>query len=507
MRIATAGLMHEANTFSAVPADLAQWERAGILEGAQIIEQYATAQATVSGFLALDHHADVEIVPLLSSKITPMGPITAEAFEHLVDRMLQLLKDQGPWDGVLLALHGAAVAEEFPDADGEILRRVREVVGPDTPVGVTLDMHANISPQMVAHADVMTVYQTNPHVDARGQALRAAELIRDTVAGRVRPTTSLEMIPVAINILRQGTDDFPMRDLLSAAREAEQESGVLSISVVEGYPYADVPEMGMSIVVITDDDAAQAERIAASLAQQTWDMREEFLGAASGVEEALRHADSAEHFPVVLLDTGDNVGAGSPADSTHLLAAAQRLGVRELFISLCDPESVQACVAAGVGAEIELSVGGKTDDLHGQPVTVRGRVRVLTDGKWEDPGATHGGFRFFDTGTGALLRTEDGHDVLLTSHPQGNVSLQQLRAVGLEPTQQRIIIAKGVNSPRAAFEPIAAEMIYVATPGVTSADLSTFRYTNRRPMYPFQADVDWSPAPADRAGHKSSSTA
>src|SRR5690625_160028 len=376
MRIATAGLMHEANTFSAVPADLAQWERAGILEGAQIIEQYTTAQATVSGFIAIDHHANVENVPLLSSKITPMGPITAEAFANPVDRMLQLLKHQGPWDEVLLAVLDAAVPEEYQEGDGAILRRVREVVGPDTPMGVTLDMHANISPQMVAHADVMTVYQTNPHVDARGQALRAAELIRDTVAGRVRPTTALEMIPVAINILRQGTDDFPMRDLLSAAREAEQESGVLSISVVEGYPYADVPEMGMSIVVITDDDAAQAERIAASLAQQTWDMREEFLGAAPGVEEALRHADSAEHFPVVLLDTGDNVGAGSPADSTHLLAAAQRLGVRELFISLSTEESVQACVAAGVGAGVALAVGGKSGALQGQSVPALGRGRL-----------------------------------------------------------------------------------------------------------------------------------
>ncbi len=494
MRIATAGLMHEANTFSVVPADLAQWQRAGILEGSDLVRQYATAQATLSGFLALgESDPQVDVVPLVSSKITPMGTITTEAFEHLVGRMLQMLQDQGPWDGVLLALHGAAVAEEFPDADGEILRRVREVVGPDTPIGVTLDMHANISAQMVANADVMTVYQTNPHVDARAQALRAGELIRDAIAGRVRPTTALEMIPVAINILRQGTDDFPMRDLLRIAREAEQEPGVLSISVVEGYPYADVAEMGMSIVVITDDDATQASRIAASLAQHTWEMREEFLGDAAGVEEALRHAAAAERFPVVLLDTGDNVGAGSPADSTHLLAAAQRLGVREVFISLCDPESVQACVGAGVGAEVSLAVGGKTDALHGEPVSVRGRVRVLTDGKWEDPGATHGGFRFFDTGTSALVRTDDGHDVLLTSRPQGTVSLQQLRAVGLEPTEQRIIIAKGVNSPRAAFEPIAAEMVYVATPGVTSADLSTFHYTRRRSMYPFEADLAWAP--------------
>jgi microcystin degradation protein MlrC len=195
---------------------------------------------------------------------------------------------------------------------------------------------------------------------------------------------------------------------------------------------------------------------------------------------------------VVLLDTGDNVGGGSPADSTHLLAAAQRLGVRGLFHSLCDPQAVQECITAGVCATVELAVGGKTDDRHGRPVNVRGTVRLLSDGTWEDPGSTHGGFRFFDTGPGALLATEDGHDLLLTTLPQGNVSLQQLRAVGLDPTTQRIIVAKGVNSPRAAFEPIAAEMLYVGTPGVTSADLSTFTYHHRRrPMFPFEPEATY----------------
>lgn len=496
MKIATLGISHEANTFSTVPASLEQWERAGILEGEAIVKQYANSQATLSGFLELSSvEPDVQVVPLVFGRITPMGAITAHAFEVLVSRMLDALEAQGPWDAVLLAQHGAAVSDEFPDADGEVTRRVRELVGPDVPIGLTLDMHANLSQLLVENADVVTVYQTNPHLDPRPRALQAGRLIVRTVRGEIRPTMALEMPPVAINILAQGTDDSPMKELVAFARAQTERPGVLDVSVVEGYPYADVAEMGMSFLAITDGDATLAREVATTIARAAWDQREAFDTTGLTIEDALRRAEAVAEEgrgPVVLLDTGDNVGAGSPADSTHLLAAAQRLGIRGLFISLCDPAAVQECVAAGVGATVELAVGGKTDDMHGEPVQVRGRVRVLHDGKWEETGATHGGFRFFDTGHGALLATEDGHDLLLISRPLGNVSLQQMRAVGLEPTTQRIIVAKGVNSPRAAFEPIAAELLFVGTPGVTSADLSKFTYQNRRrPLFPCEPEATY----------------
>lgn len=496
MRIATLGISHEANTFSTVPGSLEQWERAGILEGGEIVRQYGTAQATISGFLELASvEPDVEVVPLVFSRITPMGSITAEAFETLVGRMLGALRTQGPWDAVLLAQHGAAVSDDYPDADGEVTRRVRELVGPDVPIGLTLDMHANISQLLVDNADVVTVYQTNPHLDPRPRALTAGRLIAATVRGEIRPVMALEMPPVAINILAQGTDDSPMKELVALARRQADRPGVLDVSVVEGYPYADVEEMGMSALAVTDGDEALARDVAGTVARAVWDAREAYDATATGIDEALRRAEAiAEEGrgPVVLLDTGDNVGAGSPADSTHLLAAAQRMGVRGVFCTLCDPDAVQQCIDAGEGATVELEVGGKTDELHGAPVRVRGTVRLLHDGRWEETGPTHGGFRYFDTGPAALLATEDGHDLLLNSRPQGNVSRAQLSAVGLDPAAQRIIVAKGVNSPRATFEPIAAELVFVGTPGVTSADLSTFTYRRRRrPLFPFEREATY----------------
>ncbi|MEE6282905.1 M81 family metallopeptidase [Georgenia sp. MJ170] len=496
MRIATLGISHEANTFSTVPASIEQWERSGILEGPAVVEQYGAAQATISGFLELaDVEPDVEVVPLIFSRITPMGSITADAFETLVGRMLDTLRDQGPWDAVLLAQHGAAVSDEFPDADGEVTRRVRALVGAEVPIGVTLDMHANLSQLLVDNADIVTVYQTNPHLDPRSRALTAGRLIARTVRGEIRPTMALEMPPVAINILAQGTDDSPMRELVTHARSQAQRPGVLDVSVVEGYPYADVAEMGMSFLAITDSDGTLARDVAQTMARTAWDGREAFHAEGLTIDDALSEANRIADKgsgPVVLLDTGDNVGAGSPADSTFLLAAAQERGIRGVFCSLCDPDAVRQCVDAGVGATVELLVGGKTDNLHGVPLRVRGTVRLLHDGRWEETGPTHGGFRFFDTGPGALLATEDGHDVLLTSHPLGNVSKQQLSAVGLDPARQRIIIAKGVNSPRATFEPVAAELLFVGTPGVTCADLSTFTYRHRRrPMFPFEREATY----------------
>lgn len=493
MRLAALGISHESNTYAPVPATLERWLEAGAVEGDELVAQYGTAEATLSGYLELGaDDPDVDVVPLVYYRLTPMGAITAEAFEHMTAHLLALLDEQGPFDGVLLSLHGAAVSEEYRDADGEIVRRVREAVGDGVPIGFSLDMHANVSQKMIDHATVVNTYMTNPHLDPRVRARQVADLIAATIRGEVNPVMHLEMVPAAINILRQGTSDSPMKELVAAAHQEAERDGVLSVSIAEGFPYADVEEMGMATLAVTNGDPALAEEIANKLGRAIWDVRNDLIGGARDIDDALLAAASAENHPVVLLDVGDNVGGGSPADSTHVLEAAQRLGVGGVFHSLCDPEAVAACMAAGVGATVELEVGGKTDDLHGSPVRIRGTVRVLSDGKWEDPGDTHGGFRFFDTGPTALVHTEDDHQILLNSLPQGNVSRQQLVAVGLDPLSQPIIVAKGVHSPRGAFEPIAAELIWLSTPGCTTADLDILAYEHRRrPMFPFEPDATY----------------
>jgi microcystin degradation protein MlrC len=494
IRIATAGFQHESNTFSSIPASLDLWQRAGILEDAESIRaEYATSQSTLAGFFAAAaEDPGIELVPLFFTRLMPMGAMTAQATTFIFDRIIAALRARGPWDAVLLPLHGAAVSASFPDADGELVRRVREAVGPTVPIGVALDMHANIAQQLVANADIVTVYQTNPHIDAAEQALQCARLTVRAARGQIRPCSALEMPPLLVNILCQGTDDAPMKGLLQLARTQARRPGVLSVSVVEGYPYADVAEMGMSFLAITDGEPELARDVARQLASAAWAMRAALNQGATGIDDALLRAQAAPAGPVVLFDVGDNVGGGSPGDSTHILHAARRLGVGRLLQAVCDPDVVRMAQQAGVGGRIDTAVGGKSDALHGRPFPIEATVTALSDGRYEEPGPTHGGFRFFNDGPSCALRTVDGYTLVLTSRSAGSSSLQQFRVLGIEPLDMRIIVAKGVHSPRPAMEPIARQLVWVATPGVTTADLSTFTYRNRRvPLYPLEPDTVW----------------
>jgi microcystin degradation protein MlrC len=493
LRIAVTGFHHESNTFAPVPATLEQFIAAGLVDGDELVRVYGESQATLGGFLEIRGMPDTEVVPLFHANLNPMGTITEEAFETLIGRMLEGLKDQGPWDVVLLALHGAAVAAHQHDADGEIIERVRRLVGNDVVIGVALDMHANVSDRMVTNSTVINAYLTNPHVDPRMRGRQVAELAIATARGSIHPTIAFSALPVAINILRQGTEDMPMRELIEVANEMQRRPNVLSVSVFEGFPYADVEELGMSFIVITDNDPALADDLVKSLAMTAWNLRSEFLGHGVDIEEALRRADQSASGPVVLLDVGDNVGGGSPADSTHVLAVAQRLNTRNLFHSVCDPASVTECEIAGIGARITLKVGGKTDKLHGSPVQITGVIKHLDDGCFEDTGVTHGGFRFFNAGPRALIHTENDQYILLTSRAMGNTSRAELTSAGIDPKSLKVIVAKGVHSPRGAFEPIATEMIQLNTPGCTSADFSSLVYSHRRrPMFPFESETTFS---------------
>ena len=487
MRLALLGMTHETNTFSRVPASFDRFE---IYRGDEIVSQYAESHTTNAGFLEAASRFEVDVVPLTFANTGPIGTITRDAFDRIVGELLDQLRDNGPWDGVLLSLHGAAVSEEHPDADGEITARVRELVGPDVPVGMTLDLHANVTPKMIDNTTVATFYRSNPHLDPRPRALECAELIIRTIRGEIRPVQALEMPPVVINIVKQFTGEEPMSSVIRDCEDAIQRPEILTASVAEGYPYSDVEEMGMAFLAVADGNESAARDAARWMARRAWDMREQFVVDTPSADEALQMAVAEESGPVVLMDVGDNIGGGSSADSTIILEAAKRLGVRDFLQSLYDPEAVSACVESGIGSRVTLAVGGKTDDMHGSPVEVTGTVRVITDGLYEDPNPTHGGFRYFDGGTSVVLETSDEHTILLTSKRSGNTTREQMYSAGIVPERYKVVVAKGVVSPRPAYEPIASRIILVNTPGVTTSDLSFFEYRRRRiPLYPFEEDA------------------
>ncbi|HEY3061826.1 MAG TPA: M81 family metallopeptidase [Chloroflexota bacterium] len=496
MRIAALGLHHETNTFSSFATTYESFSASsygGLWRGDDIERNQRASHSTFAGYFQAADEFGFELVPLLFAVNDPSGTITSDAFDRIVGEMLQLLRDHGPWDGVLLNQMGAAVSEQFPDVDGEIATRVRALIGADVPVVMTLDLHANLSQQMVEQTQAIVVYRTNPHMDARERAMDACEILVRTIRGEIQPVAALEMPPMVISILRQDTREEPMRSVMADVEAANQTPGVIHTSMGQGYPWADVAEMGAAFYAVADGDPIVARNAARWMAERAWARRDALADAPTYTpREALEHAVQAPRGPVLLLDVGDNVGAGSAGDSTFILAEAQRLGVRGLLETFRAADAVAACVAAGVGARVRLSLGGSTDDLHGPPLTVSGVVRLIADGRFEEPEPVHGGFRYFNNGTSVVLQTDDGHTLLLVSTRYLNTSRQQYYTVGVRPEDFRIIVAKGVVSPRPAYQPIAAEMLLVNTPGASAADLSTFDYRRRRrPLYPFEPDATY----------------
>jgi microcystin degradation protein MlrC len=492
MRVGIAGISHESNSFSSQPATLARFREGGVLRGQEIIARHADSNSKIAGYLQGAEASGLTVVPLFIASAAPMGPLTADTFGTLVGEVLNSVGDAGPLDGLFLYLHGAMVSEAYPDADGEMCARVRRLLGPDTPILTTPDIHANMSQQMIANTTATVLYRMNPHLDTRERGLETASLMGRTLRGEIDPVQWLEMPPMVINILKQHTREAPCAGLIEDAQEAMERPKILSASLSLSYQYADVYEMGASFVAVADGDIEAAKDAARWMAQRAWARRQEFVADAPSPEEALVQAAACSERPVVLMDVGDNVGGGSAADSTVLLEQAMRLGIEELMIALKDRESVQACARAGVGADVSLQVGGKTDDMHGRPVPIRGRVRALTDGRFVENHPVHGGARFYDQGLSAVVETEQGHTLLLTSLPMAPVSLEQVRSAGIQPERFKILVAKGVVAPRGAYQPIAARIILVNTPGATCADLTQFDYRHRRrPLYPFEPNATY----------------
>jgi microcystin degradation protein MlrC len=492
MRIGIIALLQESNTFIADPTTLAHFEQDLLVEGDAVRARLADAHHEVGGFFAGLAAERLDAVPIFAARALPFGIVAAEAFDTLLSRMDAAIERAGPLDGLLVAPHGATVAANHPDADGHWLTRLRQRFGRKFPIIGTLDLHANVSPAMTAACDALIAYRTNPHLDQRQRGIDAAKLMARTVRGEVKPTMAAAFPPLAVNIERQLCAESPCRDVYRFADAMLEQRGVLSNSVVLGFPYADVAEMGSSAIVVTDNDFARAEALVTELSQFWWDRRDEFVGQLTSIDEAMQQAAKLEG-PITLLDMGDNIGGGSPADGTELAHALHRHPqLAPAFICLYDPASVAQATAAGVGARVHLAIGGKTDDRHGKPFEADFVVRGLYEGKFQETQPRHGGFLNFNQGPTAVVETPQGLTIMLTSRRMVPFSIKQLTSCNLDPARFRILVAKGVHAPVAAYAPVSKHLIRVNTPGITTADLSQLEFHHRRrPMFPFERDVVW----------------
>ena len=486
MRVGIIGLQHESNSFQSAPTTWEHFEQGAVLAGQQIVSEYGTAHHEVGGFLQGLDEEDVQAVPIFFAWAMPGGVVTAQTLDRLLEAMLEELKAAGPLDAVLVAPHGAGVSASRPDMDGAWLRELRSRVGPTIPIVGTLDLHANLSPEMLHTTDALIGYRTNPHLDQRQRGQEAARLIARILRGEVRPTQAAATSVLAINIERQSTASSPCRECYEALDDMLADRRVLTNSLLLGFPYADVPEMGASVIVVTNDDPELARQLADDSAEYLRLRRDDFVGRYLDVDAALEQAKTSPG-PVCLLDMGDNVGGGSPGDGTLLLHALVRHGVEKAFVSLFDPVSVQKAGRAGVGQTVELEMGGKVDSLHGAPLRAKVRIRGLYDGSFSETRPRHGGRVNYDMGPTAIAEIVSGPTVMLTSHRVLPFSLQQLTSCGLAPQQFQVIVAKGVHAPVAAYEPVCPTLLRVNTPGVTMADMTKLDYRHRRkPMFPFE---------------------
>jgi microcystin degradation protein MlrC len=480
MRIAIGGILHESNTFVARPTPLSDFQ---VQVGPEIEASWRGTHHELAGFLEGANAAGAELYATLTAGATPSGPVAGTAFEALAGDLIARLKAAPRLDGLLLALHGAMVVEGFPEADGELLRRVRAAVGSELPVVVTMDFHANVSAMAAEAATAVLVYRTNPHVDQRACGSQAAALLARLVRERRRPTVARRQPPMLWNIFHQNTAREPLRGLLAETARLEAMPSVLAAHVAIGYPYADVPSVGPCAVVVGDDEVA--EREAERLADRLWDARAQLALDLPDAEAAVRRALESRQPPVVLVDMGDNIGGGSPGDGTVLLAQLLRQGATGAVVVLYDPEAVQTCVRAGAGGRVRLDVGGKTDERHGAPVPVDGAVRGLHDGRFVETAARHGGRRYWDQGPTAVLELAGENTLVLNSRRTPPFSLEQLRSLNVAPERARVLVVKAAVAFRAAYEPIAGEIIEVDTPGVTAVDPRRFDYrAARRPLWP-----------------------
>jgi microcystin degradation protein MlrC len=488
MRFIICGIGHETHTFSSIPADRDLFEKFDLSIGEEIIQKYRGTMTEVGGYLDYCEQTEIDVIPTLTAFAMPSGKVTTAALEEFLAAILKMIQDAEPVDGVLVRLHGAMVSEDQDDAEGYILKQIREVVGENVPVIATFDLHANLTRAMAKYADILVGYDTYPHIDLYERGFEAAELAHKIAIGRSIPTMALKKLPYWPVTQKQVTSRPPMSEIYTKAFELEAMDEVLVVSVATGFPWADIKEMGFGVAVTTDNDEPLAEHLAAEFAEFFWERREDFLYEPTPVDEAVIKAINAPEGPIVLADISDNPGGGTPCDGTVLLKSLlDHHALNAAVAIITDPEAVSTAIESGIGTEVTLQIGGKIDNLHGPTLTLIGKVKSISDGEFvlKGPMMTGVGVQLGKT----VVFHVKGIDIILTENRYQPLDLEFFRSNGITPEDKKILVTKSSAHFRADFEPIAKEIIEVGTPGLLSSNLSLFDFKKiPRPFWPLDQD-------------------
>ena len=494
MIVYACGFSHESHSFSTKLTTLADFAGA---EAGSIDRQIdlIASRSIEGGILSAAKDFGWQLTFPFFAQATPSGPVTTEAFETIARRLLDGLERAGPVDGVLLPLHGSMFVVDYPDSEGEIIERVRRAVGPDVPISVLLDLHANVSDRMARGANILTSYRTTPHTDHWETAHRAATLLDKAMHKQINPISCVARLPMmaGLDMGRTIDPEGPMRKLLAVAREIEQsDPRILDISLNAGFYYGDVLDAGPSVIVVGDGPEAGHAAVAQRLMREAWLTRDlvsiTHLPVQDAITEALKIPEGPG--PVILADYTDGPMGGAYGDGTQILAALLRADPPGTVVGpIYDPEAVELARTAGVGATLTLSIGGRHDpDYGGGPVTTEITVRCLSDGRYRRKGPYATG-TIGEMGQSALVQVGNVL-ILLVSLLCQPEDREQYRIVGIEPETTNLLAMKGINHFRADFEPIAREIIFVDSGGLVSVDFTRFPFQNvRRPIWPLDPGV------------------
>jgi microcystin degradation protein MlrC len=494
MRIVSGGIQHETNTFATVPTTLADFQRdsdcGDELQGGDLLREMYLGTGTVhGGYLDEAAARGIEIEPVINVRAQPAGPVEGAAFEHMLQLLLDRIAAAGSCDAVALDLHGAMVTDQEEDAEGAIITAVRELVGSEMPILVTLDLHANITRTMAEKSDCLIGYDTYPHVDMNERGREAISVLHQIVSGEVRPCQAYRQLPLLTMPPMQCTLREPMGGLIQELHQLEQGEGIVTATIAMGFPFADIRDAGVTALVTANGDQALAEARVEELAARLWGLRDDLQPDLTTVEEAMRFAQETADGLVILADGSDNPGGGAPCDGTVALSAMIDADFQGGVVGvLYDPETARRAHEVGEGGEAEFEIGGKTDAFHGETVKARCRVKRLGNGRFQFGGPMRRGCPG-DLGAMAVLEI-GGVEVVVGSRRMQLLDREMVRIVGVEPAEKRLLVVKSAVHFRADIGPLAGTIFDADTPGIHRPDFAAFDYRKlRRPIYPLDPGV------------------
>lgn len=483
MRIGVAGCFHESNTFAPGKTELHHFENDWVVGKDAFYRKYSNTSTGMGGVIDAAVEEDFELVPLFYANAIPSGTVSKEAMRTIIEKMVnEVEKASETLDGLVLILHGAMVSENFDDVEGEVLQQIRSKF-PTKPIATTLDLHANISTEMIRHSNIIVGYDTYPHIDMYDRAVEASKWLVSTIQKKISPVHHMEKPNLLVTPSTMDTNKKPMLALMEKAFAYEKDPEVINVLVAGGFPYSDIDFAGISITVTTDNNRAKAKEIAQELVGWVKNHQKQFQAQSVTPDRALQRVEELDAHPIILIESSDNVGGGSPADATHTLKALLSHQQEKFLMFIADPEAVDEALNLGINGTFSMEIGGKTDHregqspLHGEPVPVKGTVRLLSNGDFVHHGPHKTGLKA-SMGKTAVIELENCPEsiIVLTERRVSPRDINQTRSIGLDAEAFKVIVVKAAIAWKTAFGQIAKHTIELDTPGCCSGNLQHLDY-------------------------------